>query len=1085
MSRSKFATDVESSRRLAASLLCGASAFALATVSGGNALAQQRPAPKTPAEAAVSEIIVTGIRGSLQSSQEIKQNAEVFVDSISSQDIGALPDRSVTEALQRVPGVSMDRFAAGRDPDHFSVEGSGVVVRGLTFVRSEFNGRDAFTANNGRALSFADVPAELVGGVDVFKNQSADMIEGGVAGTINLRTRVPFDSTHRVIAFSIDDTYADLAKKYSPSGSILLSDRWDTPVGEFGALVDYVKAEIKFRSDAQQISNFGPRYLDSNGNLLQGVANPNGPVPAGDKLVYLPRGSAFRSADHDHERTGEAFAGQWRSPDRTMLATFQFLRSQSKEAWTEHAVEIATDNVASGGDSQAVQGTSLAFGSDGVFTNGLITGRTGWQADQQGTDQRTPAFGLQSNNIRRDVDTRNRSTDYGFNFKWTPDDHLSFNVDLQHTLSKVRNFDNTLWTSTYQNASIALRGSDLPTVLFSPPSEAGTPGVCSAASGAASHCGPLYATGADPSLSDPFNTFPRSAMDHYEDSEGTETAIRLDGEYKFGGDSFIQSVRAGVRWADRDTTTRFSTYNWGVLSEQWGNGGPVWLSDNVDGVPNPGGLPAGGGTPVANQFETFNFPGFVRGLAPVPTGAQPRLFYAGNTVSNYNQMAALGLLIGQEWAGGAGTWRPLAARSGVVSGTPFLPGEINPVSEKSKDAYVMVRFDHRLDNGFDIGGNVGVRYVKLDRSTQGSFSFPQPSSAFPTEAVCSVVTPGQTPQPFCLLPLATRNSARAFLNGGNLANNKSGSDSLVLPSANLKVDIGDGKLFRFGVSKSLSLPPIGFTRNFYTVGLTTLTDNTAAGTTIFATAQAGNPALKPMTAINFDASFEWYFSKVGQFSFSIFAKRLHDVIVEGQEDAPGGVTNNGANFPLQLRIPENSKDTGKVKGFEVAYQQVYDFLPGLLSGFGLSANYTYVDANGVRQSTLSETDPNVAAGLSTQVALDKLPLQGLSKHTFNITPFYEKGPWSVRAAYNWRSRFLLTARDVIVPFAPIIQEDYGTLDASVFYSINDNLKIGLQGVNLLNSILRTSSVVNSNLLTAPRGWYVDDRRYTVSLRGTF
>jgi len=84
--------------------------------------------------------------------------------------------------LQRVPGISISRFAAGDDPDHFSVEGSGVVIRGLDYVRSEFNGRDAFSANNGRALGFQDVPPELVGGVDVFKNQTADMIEGGISG---------------------------------------------------------------------------------------------------------------------------------------------------------------------------------------------------------------------------------------------------------------------------------------------------------------------------------------------------------------------------------------------------------------------------------------------------------------------------------------------------------------------------------------------------------------------------------------------------------------------------------------------------------------------------------------------------------------------------------------------------------------------------------------------------------------------------------------------------------------------------------------------------------------------------------------
>jgi TonB-dependent receptor len=139
----------------------------------------------------IQEVVVTGLRRSLETSQEIKKNADVFVDSITSEDIGALPDRSVTEALQRIPGVAISRFAAGNDPDHFSIEGSGVVVRGLPQVRSELNGRDTFSANSGRFLSFSDVPPELLGGVDVYKNQSAEMIEGGLAGSVNLRTLVP------------------------------------------------------------------------------------------------------------------------------------------------------------------------------------------------------------------------------------------------------------------------------------------------------------------------------------------------------------------------------------------------------------------------------------------------------------------------------------------------------------------------------------------------------------------------------------------------------------------------------------------------------------------------------------------------------------------------------------------------------------------------------------------------------------------------------------------------------------------------------------------------------------------------------
>ena len=103
-------------------------------------------------------ITVTGIRASVEKAQDTKRYADTFVDSVSATDIGALPDRSVTETLSRIPGVTIDHFLSVGDPEHFSAEGNGVQVRGLTQVRSELNGRDSFSANGGRALSFEDVP---------------------------------------------------------------------------------------------------------------------------------------------------------------------------------------------------------------------------------------------------------------------------------------------------------------------------------------------------------------------------------------------------------------------------------------------------------------------------------------------------------------------------------------------------------------------------------------------------------------------------------------------------------------------------------------------------------------------------------------------------------------------------------------------------------------------------------------------------------------------------------------------------------------------------------------------------------------
>src|SRR5690606_15436916 len=155
----------------------------------------------------------TGIRHALQTARDRKREADTVMESISATDIGAFPDKSVAEALQRVPGITVNRFALSTDTAHFTAEPSGVIIRGLGHVRNEFNGRDTFSANSSRGLSWGDVPAELLGGVDVYKNQTADLIEGGIAGSVNLRTRVPFDAQGELIQIGVKANYGDAAKE--------------------------------------------------------------------------------------------------------------------------------------------------------------------------------------------------------------------------------------------------------------------------------------------------------------------------------------------------------------------------------------------------------------------------------------------------------------------------------------------------------------------------------------------------------------------------------------------------------------------------------------------------------------------------------------------------------------------------------------------------------------------------------------------------------------------------------------------------------------------------------------------------------
>ena len=132
-------------------------------------------------------------------------------------------------------------------------------MRGLDRVRSEVNGRSAFSANPAGGLSYEDFPAELLGSVEVVKNQTADLISGGIAGTVNLVTRKPFDSDKQMFAFNTKANYGDYRKEVTPSFSGLFSDTWDTSAGKFGFLVAASTSEYQSRGDGVGLGNFHSR----------------------------------------------------------------------------------------------------------------------------------------------------------------------------------------------------------------------------------------------------------------------------------------------------------------------------------------------------------------------------------------------------------------------------------------------------------------------------------------------------------------------------------------------------------------------------------------------------------------------------------------------------------------------------------------------------------------------------------------------------------------------------------------------------------------------------------------------------------
>lgn len=988
-------------------------------------------------------IIVTGLRESLQSAQAQKRNADTVVDVVTASDIGALPDRSVSEVLQRVPGVSVLRFAGANDPDHFAVEGSGVNVRGLPFVRSELNGREAIAASSSGVLGFEDVSPELLGSVVVFKNSSADLIEGGMAGTIDLRTRLPFDQNGQVIAGSIEANYGDLREEWSPSGSLLYSNSWETDAGRFGILGNIAYSELLSRADGTGLVDF--------------VETDNG---------FVPSGGSIRTQEFDRERLTIAAAAQYESNDGRWLATAQFLRSDSELLWGENVIETGAD---SAGARSNLDASDFTFDADGVFTSGTITDNSQWRGPNSAAAL-LGGTGGQQIALDRSRYENDITQDLGFNLKFSPSDDLRFNFDVQYIDSSTDVVDITVHRSIFAPLFVDATSGSVPTLEFLVP-----------------------AGESDNYFNDPSSYFIRSAMDHITENEAESLAFRGDVEYDFSGDGWLKSVRAGVRYSQEEFDLRQSDFNWGNISEVWSgrtfnDGAPLLLAG---GNPDPT-LDA----LVTPLFGTASFDNYQRGLPTGLGGTVPA--YVGPSVLDYDGFASTFNGILDAIGGSPSGWTPLSSRSGVIPGTPFLPSEVGAIERDNFAAYIRADFGTDESAPTVLTGNVGLRYVRTERSVDSSLQVDSFDQFFPFANLCdpafTPTDPAFTIPDFCNLDLVSLEAAL----GDGFALNRTVTKSYdeFLPSLNLKLEMPGDHILRFAVSKTLTRP--GVDQLNERVVLQTITGpaipdgdggtiNPFAG---FVGNATGNANLDPQTAWNFDLAWEWYFDNAGSITITGFHKEIDNFIAFApvavdipEDETPADFLANPLLNPLLRNTEVNSDDSARVTGLEIAYQQFYDFLPGALSGLGAQFTYTYIDSQGVD----NQLDPSIPSDdpPTARFDVDAGIFPRISEHNINAVALYEKGPVQMRLAYNWRSEFQLTPRDVIFPFASIYQPATGQLDASLFVDVNDNITVGVQAVNLADDVTETTQTVNEAGLQAPRNYFRNDRRYTFILRGKF
>ncbi len=1119
-------------------LFAGASPLALAIcVTSAPAFAQD--ADNAPSEEAVDEvdsnaIVVTGVRSALETAAVRKRNADTVMDSIDATDIGAFPDKSVAEALQRVPGVTVNRFAINTDTAHFTAEPSGVIIRGLPQVRNEFNGRDTFSANSSRGLSWGDVPAELLGGVDVYKNQTADLIEGGIAGSVNLRTRVPFDARGELIQIGVKANYGDAAKKWSPDINGYYSNRWNTGIGEVGLMGHVAYSHVNTASLGLQ-SYRGGIFTEG---MISGSAEVDGVFGPG--AVVIPTSLNFLDAKYDRKRTGIASAAQWKSNDMRWVGTLQYIRSNYTNEMREHGVGVSLYGIpesdphfrfAPGADGIPIPAPGsdpFTFGSDGFIDHGTFNMLGGWwgfptdDANMARNDQGEPMVqscygwgagwaypdnycsvydqhGASAGTSSRYSQNKNMTQELGFNLKYEATDNLRFNFDAQYVDSKIKLYDASLTFSSWADVELDDLGSRPRVVAFNPPTNINQ---------------------SEGGLANPNNYYINSLADNVQDSKGKEVALKWDGEWDTPFD-WADTVKFGMRYADRDQKVQSSNYNWANIANTWTQG-CQYLYFNLDS--QPGTCDSNGVTTTFNGYPAgfyevgeFGNPFFGGSLGTFPhvpfeflSSHQLDLF-SRELISNPDEVTG---------AGGIGTFIPVCDRAGQpgyfggaeMPDSCFREDEIADVSETTKAAYVMVKFGNQGDfhiGSVKISGNVGLRYVNTKVKALGFEQYPRlladPATACPPNPLVPGGLTGNAsppPPPMPGQPAQVAYNAIcylapddvAFANGdgtGRPISSKT-SQNHFLPSFNLRADFADDWVLRFAASRALSRPDMGLLRSYLNIsqGLpgSTPTDTkwitdaqgNIIGVTPEYTASAFNPKLKPTTAWQFDLSLEHYAGNAGTFSFALFHKQFYDYIQYGRFNTE--VTNNGVTRTVQVSGPANGKGA-KIQGFEVAYSRFFDFLPEPLNGLGVQANYTYIKNKGVPNSNLSPIWP----GVNPPRTINPGSLEGLSKHSFNVVGLFEKGPFSARLAYNWRDRYLVTASDCCVGL-PVWQDAAGWLDGSIRFKVSDNFELSLEGSNLLNT--QTVTLQQMSDETSPEGrrilshnsWFRQDRRFTFGIR---
>lgn len=976
----------------------------------------------------VDEIVITGIRASQEQAIDIKRDSVAIVDAISAEDIGKLPDVTVTDALQRIAGIQIQRNAG---------EGATVNIRGLPQVVTLLNGEQYLSPGNlGSAQpNLNDVPAQLMSSLVVFKSMDPRNALSGISGTLDLRTRRPFDFGYgATMATTAEYATGEQTREDDYLFNMLANWRGD----RFGVMAAAVVSE----------SNLGNNYSGIGG----GVFGNNDWGGAGPNWI-APHGYESFNRVVERERLGLNGAFQWDIDDGLTMTAEVFYTRQ------EEYNRAAGLNISN-------RWSALGWTTPTEFTETGVNGSNG-EPWLDVTEYDLDVWWMNSFTVNRA--TENESTNFNLELDYdrggpftfsaraihADASMLSMNGQVQGDLSNWQYSPDRQFT-LFRDPNDRTRGPFYPADIAALYPGQYSNGVVGSNGGRYVDPNPLGygedplvhldiggsravwsrfdqpisgGLGAGATLTDYMANLDSYAVAAFSSegnqaNESTLDVARLDGAYEFDAPmlGFINRIDVGGRFSNREVEIE----NFHLFSDFYGGNGASdangcsvqWKAIDVvmnqnqcragEFVTNPAYDPTApiGATPGnCGDGAAANTPTCFQGY----TVNRPTRLNEHNNVYFMDNYGSITQGLPGVWVVDPRDFDDVAAFHERVFGSAYrviIPGNTYDVGLQESSFYL------NANVGFGaLSGDVGLKVIRTELDVRQNLT-------------------GET-----------RNYGDTNQDVGDTFATRSYYD--YLPSVNLAYDFNDRLRLRFAFAKTMIPLDLGF----YGGGLTIQTADSVGPTPENPTAPpvgvrqvtgataTGNPDLNPWRSDNYDLSLEYYLGQGTLFNVALFRLNIDSFVTTG--------TVLDGRFPDQDGVIRRTVPVtrpvqgagGELQGVEIGAKiALNDFLfdGSVWSDFGFDGSFTYSDSYQNAQNLSGED----------------LPFRDNSKYSFNAAVWYEGDRLQARAAYNYRTPRLANVFGAI----PIYQDTSQYLDINVTYDLTEDMAIYFNGSNVLGEI---------------------------------